>query len=488
MSPPLLLLLSAALTLFQAEEQVTHRGSTFTLNYPGKNSKLQPPSARVPFQLEYRKNSMVRLETEHLTQPIDLADSSFAAIFLDVQLERVKERVQVPLESRTVRKYPWGTGIEFVYYLPSRNGKKNERDKVTEVVTTVGETLYRFTTWIPERDVPKVEPVLAGLVASFAPLKPAGAAAAATASATASTGASAGGSSRPGFSIAALEARVRELRSQAEAKKNGNDDASLAEVQAGLAETLGLELYLSGKASPSAIDELGGAAASAMRLAPGKVASQRARAWASYHKNQMVEMETAIQEALRIDPNDAQAHFLYALWYGFDPRHSGEMARAAIAAYPELAPAHFVKALADRRAGDLAEARSSLERALALDPTFTRAREELADLLEESGDVQAALASYRILSQQAPDDVRLHFRLGVVARKAGLVDEAITEYQTAIRLEPTLSEAHYNLAVVYLQEKKAPDLAAQSFQRFLELDPESDRAEAVRQWLRDNRY
>lgn len=473
-------LLTVALVVLPAEDQVTHRGPTFTLRYPEKSSKVQPPSARVPFQLEYRKNSIVRLETEHLTQPIDLSDATYASIFLEVQLERLKERVLAPLESKTIRQYPWGTGIEFGYYLPSRNGKKNQRDKVTEVVTTVGETLYRFTTWIPEKDVSKVEPTLAELVASFEPERP---------SATAGAVSNPGGAPRaagPGFSIAALEARARVYRSEAEANKN--DNAAFARAQAGLAETLGLELYLAGKTSPPAVEELTKAAAEAMRLSPGSAESQRARAWAAYHKNQMVEMEGAIQAALRADPKDARADLLYALWYGFDPARSGEMARAAIEASPELAPAHYVKALADRRAGDPAEARRSLERALALDPTFTRAREELADVLEETGDTQASLAAYRTLSQQAPEDVRLHFRLGVVARKAGLVDEAVTEYQTAIRLDPKLAEAHYNLAVLYLQEKNAPDLAAQSFQRFLELDPDSDRAEAVRKWLRDNRY
>ncbi len=476
----LLVLVTAALAFLPADDQVTHHGPGFTLRYPEKSSKVQPPSARVPFQLEYRKHSMVRLETEHLTQPIDLSDPSFAAIFLEVQLERLKERVIAPLESKTIRKYPWGTGIEFVYYLPSRNGKKNERDKVTEVITTVGETLYRFTTWIPERDLSKVESTLAELVASFAPDRPEPAANPASNPDVAPKG------SGPGFSIAALDARIHEFRNQVESKKN--DDAALAQAEAGLAETLGLELYLSGKTSPPALDELSKAAAEAMRLAPESAASHRARAWAAYHKNQMVEMETAIQAALRIDPKDAQAHFLYALWYGFDPRHSEEMAQAAIDADPDLAPAHYVKALAERRAGDLAAARRSLERALALDPTFTRAREELADVLEETGDAQAALATYRTLSQQAPEDVRLHFRLGVIARKAGLIDEAITEYQAAIRVDPKLAEAHYNLAVLYLQEKKAPDLAAQSFKRFLELDPDSDRAETVRKWLRDNRY
>jgi tetratricopeptide (TPR) repeat protein len=147
-----------------------------------------------------------------------------------------------------------------------------------------------------------------------------------------------------------------------------------------------------------------------------------------------------------------------------------------------------VKALADRRAGDLAEARQALERAVQIDPTFTRARLELADVLEEAEDFQASAAAYRDLARSSPNDVSLHFRLAVTARKAGLIDEAISEYQTATRLDPSLSEAHYNLAVLYLREKQAPDLAAQSFQRFLELDPESERAESVRRWLRENRY
>ena len=68
------------------EEELTYRGRGFTLEYPRKNTKLQPSSATVAFQLEYRKNSLFRLETERLTQPIDLSDETFATIFMEVQL------------------------------------------------------------------------------------------------------------------------------------------------------------------------------------------------------------------------------------------------------------------------------------------------------------------------------------------------------------------------------------------------------------------
>ena len=464
-----------SLLLAVQEKTLTHRGQGFTLAYPEKSSKLQPPSAGVPFQLEYRKNNMVRLEIERLTQPIDLEDQTFAGIFMEVQLERLAERVSQPLTSKTVRRFPWGTGVEFVYFAPARSGKKNERDQVTEVMTTVGETLYRFTIWIPEKDLFKVGPTLGQVVASFSPERAVPAAAAPTTAPAATR-----------FSLAGVDAKIREYRERIASAAPLS--SALAHAQAGLAESLGLRAYLRQGGSPAEVGEISRAAQDAVRLAPNEIDSQRARAWAAYHRDQMVEMEQAIQQALRVDAKDAETHFLHALWYGFNPARSEAMARVALEAYPDLAPAHYVKALADRRAGDLVEARQALERAVQIDPTFTRARTELAEVLEEAEDFQAAAAAYRALSRSSPGDVSLHFRLAVAARKAGLIDEAISEYQAAVRLDPSLSEAHYNLAVLYVREKQAPDLAAKSFQRFLELDPESERAESVRKWLRENRY
>jgi tetratricopeptide (TPR) repeat protein len=465
-------LLLAVLTLL-ADETATYRGQGFTVSYPAKNTKLDPPSARVPFQLEYRKNTLVRLETERLTQPIDLADPSFAAIFLEVQLERLRERVTAPIASQTVKPYPWGTGIEFVYVVPARSGKKNERDRVTEVVTTVEETLYRFTTWIPERDLSKVAAPMAELVASFKPER----------TAPASTPERAFGPT-PGLNagLAALLGEIQEYRRRIQ------ESAASAEAQAALAETLGLRGYLTESIPEAEVAELQAAAGAAVRLAPGAVDSQRARAWAAFHRNQMVEMEAAIQEALRIAPDDSEAHVLYALWYGFNPERSEAMARKAIEEDPELAVAYLVKAVADRRAGDLAEARQALEKTVSLDPGILRARKELADVLDESGDSAGSLDFYRALARELPRDFETQFRRAVVARKLGLVDEAISGYQAAIAVDSTLPEAHYNLAVLLLREKQRPDLAAKSFQRFLELDPESDRAETVRRWLKDNGY
>ena len=463
-------------SLVSAQDKVVHQGAGFTIVYPRKNSKLQPASASVPFQIVYRKNSLLRLETERLTQPIDLNDASFAQIFLEVQRERLNERVTVPIESEQVRRFPWGSGVEFVYHLPARSGKRNQRDRVTEIVTTVEETLYRFTYWIPDKDLKRVAGPFAQLVQSFHPESTVAVAGPSPdAAAITATGS---------YSVRRTEDAVRDYRR--EITEAVLDSPALAELQAALAERLGWKAYLADAASPEEIAEMRRAADVALKAAPGDVDAHQARAWAAYHENRMVEMEEEIKAALRIDPDNAESHLLYALWYGFSPERAEAMARQALEADPELAPAYYIKARADRRAGDLAEARNALEEAIRIDPWFVEARLELAEILKEIGDTEAALGASRAAVASAPDHVSARFRHAVALRQSGRIDEAIAEYENALRLDETLAEAHYNLAVLYLQERRQPEMATRHFRRFIELDPTSDRASRVLEWLSAN--
>lgn len=458
------------------DDKLVYEGDGFTIQYPEDDSELQPPSAAVPFQLVYRDDSLLRLETERLTQPIDLTDETYANIFKEVQRERVQERVSVPLESERIRQFSWGVGVEFHYYLPARSGKKDRRDLVTEVVTTVDDTLYRFTYWIPERELSRVTAPFAQVVESFTPDRVVVAGASPEPSDTTTTG----GVYSASHARADAEAIRREIEMQAE------DDRARAALYAQLAETLGWKAYLTETTSPSELEEIRRAAEAALSETPDDVDAHQARAWAAYHDNRMVEMEEAIEAAMAIEPDNPENHLLYALWYGFNPERSEEMARQALELDPEYAAAHYVKAAADRRSGDLVEARRALESAIELDPGFVEARLELADVLEESGDPQAALEAYRAAAAAAPNDPTVRFKLAVQLRRSGRVDEAIAEYHTLLGLEPSLAEVHYNLAVLYLQERQRPDLAREHFRQFLELDPESERAPRVREWLSTN--
>lgn len=471
------LTLLTLLALGVIDDEIVHRGPGFSITYPKKNSKLQPPSAAVPFQLEYRKNSLLRLETERLMQPIDLSDETFADIFREVQLERLRERVGTPLESDRVRRFSWGVGVEFHYYLPARNGKKNRRDRVTEVVTTVDETLYRFTYWIPERDLKRVAAPFAQIVESFSPDR-------AIAEATASSETAESEAPLVGYSAARSDANAEAYRREIE--EQAQDKLARAELYAELAETLGWKGYLTESPSPAELEEMHRAAEAALRDAPSDVDAHQARAWAAYHQNRMVEMEEEIKKAIAIEPDNAENHLLYALWYGFNPERSEAMARRALDVDPGYAAAYYVKAAADRRSGDLVEARQALEEAVKLDPGFTEAHLQLAEVLGESGDARGALDAYRAAAAAAPNDANVRFRFARALRRAGRIDESITEYQALLRLEPSLAEVHYNLAVLFLQERQAPDLAREHFRRFVELDPESERAPRVREWLSAN--
>jgi len=471
------LTLLTLLALGVIDDEIVHRGPGFSITYPKKNSKLQPPSAAVPFQLEYRKNSLLRLETERLMQPIDLSDETFADIFREVQLERLRERVGTPLESDRVRRFSWGVGVEFHYYLPARNGKKNRRDRVTEVVTTVDETLYRFTYWIPERDLKRVAAPFAQIVESFSPDR-------AIAEATASSETAESEAPLVGYSAARSDANAEAYRREIE--EQVQDKLARAELYAELAETLGWKGYLTESPSPAELEEMHRAAEAALNDAPSDVDAHQARAWTAYHENRMVEMEEEIKKAIAIEPDNAENHLLYALWYGFNPERSEAMARLALDVDPGYAAAYYVKAAADRRSGDLVEARQALEEAVKLDPGFTEAHLQLAEVLGESGDARGALDAYRAAAAAAPNDANVSFRFARALRRAGRIDESITEYQALLRLEPSLAEVHYNLAVLFLQERQAPDLAREHFRRFVELDPESARAPRVREWLSAN--
>lgn len=455
-----------------AADDVQFRGTDFVINYPDRDTKIQPASAAVPFQLEYRKNSLLRLETERLTQPIDLRDEAFAQIFLEVQLERLRERTDVPLQEQRVRNFSWGPGVELVYYLPSRDGRRDRRDLVTEVTTTFGDTLYRFTYWIPERDLGRSAAPLARVVESFRPDE-----LTRRAEATEPSADVAPTTSR--YSLAGSQTTLANLRARREAGE---------EVNADLAEVLGWRAYLEGGASEAERNELARYAQAATASSPGNLDTLKARAWAAYHADRTVEMEQAVTQALALAPDDPEAHLLQALWYGFNPERAQAIAEKAVALDPTLVPAHFVKARAEERAGELAEARQSLEEAIRLDPGFLEARLELADVLMESGDVSAAIDAYRAAVAAAPNDVDTRFRYALALRREGRVGEAVTEYERLLQLDDSLSEVHYNVAVLAVQELDKPEVAARHFRRFLELDPANERAESVKRWLQQNGY
>lgn len=131
--------------------------------------------------------------------------------------------------------------------------------------------------------------------------------------------------------------------------------------------------------------------------------------------------------------------------------------RKAADAYQEvlrLAPNNLVGlvnlGVAQSRLGDATSAEKTLKHALSLRLETGLAWLTLGTLYmnqDRLDEAFAALAEARVYDAQNP---HVHNYLGVVMNRMGWSDAAETELRTAVELDTAYSDAHYNLAVVYM--------------------------------------
>lgn len=71
--------------------------------------------------------------------------------------------------------------------------------------------------------------------------------------------------------------------------------------------------------------------------------------------------------------------------------------------------------------------------------------------LERSGDLDAALTSYRLALREHPNDPRILQNIAIAYSRTGRLEEAIRSYRRALEVAPALSGAHYGLAFLLLK-------------------------------------
>jgi tetratricopeptide (TPR) repeat protein len=87
----------------------------------------------------------------------------------------------------------------------------------------------------------------------------------------------------------------------------------------------------------------------------------------------------------------------------------------------------------------------------------------------------AALAALSQAMLQDPLNARTRNFLGVVMGRRGWIEGAQHELRRAVELDPSYADAHYNLAVFYLEEKPpAIELARRHYTRAIELGVEKN--------------
>ena len=138
-----------------------------------------------------------------------------------------------------------------------------------------------------------------------------------------------------------------------------------------------------------------------------------------------------------------------------------------IAAYPNEPNLHygygFVLALSDQEA-----AVAELQKEIEISPGHVPAMIEAAFLCVEMGELEKSEQLARRALALEPKNYAPHNILGRVLMQTGHSEQGIKELETAVRLAPTVSAAHFNLAQAYQKAGRTSD-AAREFATFKQL-------------------
>lgn len=129
------------------------------------------------------------------------------------------------------------------------------------------------------------------------------------------------------------------------------------------------------------------------------------------------------------------------------------LAGASVAAWPQApevgARGQLRQAIALAQHGDEAQALSLTNAVLASHPTFAPAYKLRGELLEESGQRQAAAASYEKALTLAPDDPDMLLKVGLIQLLTGHYEQSIPLFQRRLKQTPHDRDTLYYLAQAY---------------------------------------
>lgn len=150
---------------------------------------------------------------------------------------------------------------------------------------------------------------------------------------------------------------------------------------------------------------------------------------------------------------------------------------------PTAAEAHLLLGQAYYRADQKDQAEEQFLAAFQLDPSAVPPLDsqdadewvKLGNARAALGQLNEALTSYQTALKIQPDKAAAYTNIGVVYYQSGKFDDAVQQMQKALELDPDDAETHYMLGATYVQQQKW-DEAEKSFNTAIELKP--DLAEA----------
>jgi superkiller protein 3 len=161
--------------------------------------------------------------------------------------------------------------------------------------------------------------------------------------------------------------------------------------------------------------------------------------------------------------------------------------RKAIELNPKLAAFHYDLGLAQAKQNRLDDAIACYRKAIELNPKFVPAYQRLAAiLLSQQRDFDGAIEVIQKVISLQPDLAAPHVNLGRALSSKGREREAIASFRNALRIEPTLAQAHLSLAHLLTTcsdpRLRDPREALEAAQKAVELAPQLAEAWLVLGW------
>ena len=120
-------------------------------------------------------------------------------------------------------------------------------------------------------------------------------------------------------------------------------------------------------------------------------------------------------------------------------------------------------------------ARGHLEKAVQLRPNLAAAWMTLGLLYNDQKNPMLAISALARGVHEDPSDARLHNALAIVLKQVGWMNGAEQELQRAIDLQPDYAEAHFNLALLFLDQRPpAVEMARRHYQKARDLGAAPD--------------
>ena len=156
--------------------------------------------------------------------------------------------------------------------------------------------------------------------------------------------------------------------------------------------------------------------------------------------------------ALALDPSSALAWtYLGDELAASDPAEAEAAYRRAVALDPAFADAHNQLGVLLQRRGDRAAAEACYRAAVAADPSLAAAWANLGFLRLEARDMAGAEAALRRALALEPALVKARGELGLALKHQGRLEEAVAEFRHALEVRPEDADARFNLSRCLLQ-------------------------------------